>query len=134
MKMRRKKILAEDKVGGKKELLVNIVIILVTAFFGISLIRNIVRVTKAKQQIAETAVEVAKFQKQNQELKNRLSEVDSQNFTEMQLRDKLGLAKPGETVLVLPDPEILKKLAPQETNEQQVLPEANWEKWYKLFF
>lgn len=134
MKIKRKKVLIEEKVGGKKELLINIVIILVTAFFGISLIRNVVRVAKAKRQIVETAAEVTKLQKENQELKNRLTEVDSQNFTETQLRDKLGLAKPGETVLVLPDPEILKKLAPVDNVEQQTLPEPNWEKWYKLFF
>ncbi len=132
--MKRKKIKITVESRGKKELFIDLLIIFVTAFFGISLIKNIVRVAKAKEQIVEISQAVEKLQKQNNELKMRLTEVDSQAFTETQLRDKLGLAKPGETVVVLPDIEILKKLAPTDTSEPTALPEANWEKWYKLFF
>lgn len=115
-------------------ILINLGIILVTLFFGVSLIRNVVRISKVKKEIRLAEVRVEKLKEQNEELKGRLGEVQSQAFVEKQLRDKLGLAKEGETVLVLPEDEVLRRLAPDTPDEEETLPPANWEKWYKLFF
>lgn len=118
----------------KSRILVNFGIILVTLFFGISLIRNVARISKVKKDIKETEGRVEKLKTDNEELRQRLDEVKSQTFVEKQLRDRLGLAKEGETVIVLPEPEVLKKLAPNTPEEEETLPDPNWEKWYKLFF
>jgi hypothetical protein len=70
----------------------------------------------------------------NAELGKRLAEVKSQDYIEKQLRDKLGLAKPGEIVVVMPDADTLRKLAPKPVEEEAVLPDPTWKKWLRLFF
>ena len=122
------------EIAGKKlKFFTNIGIILVTLFFGVSLIKNIARVSKVKARIAEAEARAAKLNQDNKELKTRLAEVNSDFFVEKKLRDNLGLAKEGETVVVLPEAEILRKLAPDVPQEATALPEANWEKWVHLF-
>lgn len=103
-------------------------ILVISSFIqGISLIR------KSDQRIKEAKEKVEIEQKRNEEIKKALDEVTSDFFTEQTARDKLGLAKPGETVIVLPDKEVLRKLAPQRQVEEDVLPDPNWRKWLKLF-
>lgn len=67
-------------------------------------------------------------------LEKQLSETESSQFVDKQLRDKLGFAKEGEVVIVLPEQNELKKLAPPKIIEEEYVPQANWEKWKKLFF
>ena len=68
------------------------------------------------------------IQKKNEELKVKLQEAQSREFIEKIARDKLGLAKEGETVVILPpsEPEVTKSA------EEKIIP--NWQKWWKLFF
>ncbi len=74
------------------------------------------------------------LKKENEELQKRLTETQSPVYIERELRDKLGLAKRGEVVVVLPDAEILKRLAPKSSEEEDFLPDPTWKKWAKLFF
>jgi hypothetical protein len=60
--------------------------------------------------------------------------VDSPEFIEKEARDKLGLAKPGETVLVLPPDEVLKKFAPSFDEEEFIEEKTISERWIQLFF
>lgn len=120
--------------GSKLKFFTNLGIIFVTLFFGISLIKNIVRVSKVKARIAEAEARVVKLNKDNEELKTRLAEVNTDSFVEKKLRDSLGLAKEGEVVVVLPDADTLRKLVPDQPQEADTLPQDNWEKWMSLFF
>ena len=67
-------------------------------------------------------------------MEQRLAEVKGEEYIEKQLRDNLGLAKEGEIVVVLPDEEILRKIAPSVPEEEDILPDPTWKKWLKLFF
>ncbi|MDP3994252.1 MAG: hypothetical protein Q8P91_00270, partial [bacterium] len=60
-------------------------------------------------------------------------EAKKQEYIEKQLRDKLGLSKEGETIVVLPDADTLRKLVPPIPGEEEILPDPNWKKWLKLF-
>ncbi len=100
----------------------------------LSLARNVVRILKAGQKVEEAEGRVEKLKGENEELKKRLETVGSEEYIEKQLRDNLGLAKEGEEVIVLPDEETLRALAPRSQDEKEVLPDANWKKWMKLFF
>ena len=100
----------------------------------LSLIRNISDIKRGQGEIEEGKAKVKELEKKREELKKKLEFVKSEEFVESQLRDKLGLSKEGEIVIVLPDDEILRKLAPKEEEEEEVLPDPNWKKWVKLFF
>jgi cell division protein FtsB len=102
--------------------------------FVISLIRNFSKIGGAKKRIEAAEARVEKLREENEEAKKRLAEVKGEEYIEKQLRDKLGLAKEGEIVIVLPDEETLRKIAPSLPEEEDVLPDPVWKKWLKLFF
>jgi len=100
---------------------------------AISLVRNIIRTINIRNRIKEEEKKVEVLQKEKDELEKKVVEAESDAYIEKQLRDKLGLAKEGEIVLVLPEDEILRKIAPIINEEEDILPDPNWKKWFKLF-
>lgn len=99
----------------------------------ISLIRNIMKISQAGKRIDEANLRVEELKEENLKLSKRLDEVQSQAYIEKELRDKLGLVRQGETILVLPEEDIIRSLAPKLVEEEETLPEPNWKKWLKLF-
>jgi len=102
-------------------------------FLGISLLRNISNVKRVNQRIDQKEKEVARIENEQEELKRKLEFTQSSQYMEQQLRDKLGLAKEGETVVIMPPPEVLRNIAPKYEEEKDVLPDPNWKRWLKLF-
>jgi cell division protein FtsB len=107
---------------------------LVFVLLLVSFARNIVKIDAARKKVGEAEERVEKLREENQKLEEAVQAVKTEEFVEGQLRDKLGLAKEGETVLVLPDEELLRKLAPKQPEDEELLPDPIWRKWYKLFF
>jgi len=101
---------------------------------SISLIRNVIKISQAGKVVGEASLRVEILKEENLKLQERLSEVQGEAYVEKELRDKLGLAKEGETILVLPEEDIVRSLAPKLTEEEETLPDPNWKKWLKLFF
>jgi len=112
----------------------NIVFVVVSLLMLISLSRNIVKAREAKERLKEKEGYIEKIRKENEDLDQRVTTFKSEEFIEKQLRDKLGLAKEGETIIVLPDEETIKKFAFNDEKEEEILPDPNWKKWFKLFY
>ncbi len=89
---------------------------------------------RVKAQIKAEEEKVSRMQKENADLENRVILAQSGDYIEAEIRNKLGLVKSGEAIVVLPDVETLKKLAPPETLDREALPDPNWKKWAHLFF
>lgn len=70
-----------------------------------------------------------KLQKKNQDLEKQLHIAESPEFIEKMAREKLNLAKPGETI-------ILVSQQTKETSEMQDAhtPQTNWKQWWWVFF
>ena len=100
---------------------------------AISLIKNIIRTINIRNRIKNEEKKVEVLRKEKEELEKEVAEVESDAYVEKQLRDKLGLAKEGEIVLILPEDEILRKIAPILEEEEDLLPDPTWKKWLKLF-
>lgn len=98
-----------------------------------SLIRSIKRIKEGQNIVNKNKVKLEKIIEENKQLENQVEIVQSDEYLERQFRDKLGLAKEGEIVLVLPEAEIVKKLSPQIPEENEVKPKPNWQKWLELF-
>ena len=109
-------------------LFIFILVLLIT-----SLIRGILKNLKVSDRVKEERRRVEELKAEKDKLENRVTEAESQVNIERQLRDKLGLAKEGEYILVLPEDDILRKLAPKEVGTEETLPDPNWVKWMKLF-
>lgn len=101
--------------------------------FGFSLFRSITKVKSAQRRIEAARAKVERLKQEQTALENELKKVQSSEFQERQLRDKLGLAKEGETVVVLPEAEALKGLVPQIPEEENILPKPIWQRWWDLF-
>ena len=101
--------------------------------FALSLFRNILKINEAKKRIQKEIEIVQKLEKEGKILEEELRKMQGNEFLEAQLRDKLGLAKKGESVVILPDPETLRKLVPEIPDEKDYLPDPIYVKWLKLF-
>jgi len=108
-------------------------LLILALLFVISLVRNIIKIVEAGKRIDEAKARVEKLKDENSQLKSKLSQVQSETFIEKQLRDRLGLAKEEEIIVVLPDEETLRQIAPKVAEEEENLPDPIWKKWLKLF-
>jgi len=97
----------------------------------VSLIRDIRRLLRASREIKLSEKKVQELEKENQQLVEKKKYYQSPEFIEEQARNKLNMAKPGETIVILPSnlEEILGKSKKESLSE---LP--NWQRWWKLFF
>ena len=100
---------------------------------GFSLLKSISKIVGSNQKILDEQKKVETLKKENSVLNKELQFAQSPQFIESQARDKLGLAKKGEMVVVLPDEKILKSLAPKMPIEKKIELDPVWKKWLKLF-
>lgn len=113
--------------------LVNYLVWGLIAILLLSTVRNIGKVLRIKGVVAEEKRRIAKIEAENHDLERRAAEIQDPEFIEKEIRDKLGLVKSGEAIVVLPDESTLRKLAPTIESESDSLPDPIWRKWVKLF-
>lgn len=98
-----------------------------------SMFKSVKRIKEGDLIIEKTKIRLEKINQENQKLTEQLQMTESEGFVEKQMRNKLGLAKEGEIVIVLPEPEIVRKLAPTLPQDEEVKLKPNWQKWLDLF-
>jgi cell division protein FtsB len=98
-----------------------------------STVKNLGKVAGIKSAVQVEKVKIEKMKEENAKLQAQITQIQSPEFIESQIRNKLGLVKTGEAMVILPDAETLRKLAPQMPVEENTLPDPNWKKWIKLF-
>lgn len=104
------------------------VIIGVSFVMVVSLSRSIYSLWHKRDRIKDQEEAFTRIQNENAELLRRLQEAQTPEFVERQAREKLGLVKKGEIIVLVPKP--IPATAPGEPADQ--LP--NWKKWWGLFF
>jgi cell division protein FtsL len=127
-----KKVTENLKIKAKK--LLGYAIWVFVVILLISTVRNINSVRNIQSQVDSEKLKVEKMKEENAQLQAQINQAQSSDYIEKQIRDELGLAKPGEAIVVLPDPDVIRKLAPVTPVEENSLPDPNWVRWEKLFF
>lgn len=79
--------------------------------------------------VSEEEQKLAKIKQENEALKQELAYKQSDKFKEEEIRNKLGMAKEGEEVVVIPNQD---QSQDQVTDTKREVP--NWKKWQLLFF
>jgi cell division protein FtsB len=125
------KIIEKAEIKAKK--LIGIATWVLVIFLIISTVKNIGRVGSINSAVQKEKEKIEKMKEENVRLEAEIAQTQGEVFIEKQIRNKLGLAKEGESIVILPDAEILIKLAPQVLIEKDTLPDPNWRKWVKLF-
>jgi len=82
---------------------------------------------RTDERLKQEQERVEEVKKKNVELKIELAEVESEEFVEKIAREKLGMGREGEVVVILPEVDY-KKIKRQKRKL------ANWEKWVRVLF
>jgi len=88
---------------------------------------NVWKLYKAGDKVEVARRELADAQAEQERLKTQLEYVQSDEFVEREAREKLGLGKPGETVVIVPTPGRV------QDSGFKIQDEPNWRKWWRLY-
>ncbi len=109
-----------------------ILIILTVLIVAYKLILQIFDALKSGDRLGAKENIVYNLEAENKKLKDKLSEAESPEFIEQEARNKLGLAKFGETIVIIPDEKLKQVLEASNSAKEVRLP--NWQGWLKVFF
>lgn len=101
----------------------------ITMILIVSSSKRILSFKDTSERVAGEEAQLEKLRQENEELKRELEYKKSQRFAEEEIRNKLGLAKEGEEVFVIPKDE---EENVEATDNKPKLP--NWRKWQILIF
>ena len=96
------------------------------------MVSQILEAAKSGERLSKAADEVFQLENKNKELKKELVDSQSPQFIEERARNKLGLGKIGETLVIIPDEKIKQILGASHSAAIARLP--NWLGWWKVFF
>lgn len=96
------------------------------------MIVQITHAVRSTERLSSMTDILTNLQQENSNLRRQLSRVQTPQFIEAQARDKLGLAKKGETIIIIPDEKIKQVLGTTTSGTVNKLP--NWLGWWKVFF
>jgi len=102
--------------------------IIAAILLGVNSFKRILAFRETSKRVADSEAKLEVLKQENEKLKQEMQYKLSQEYKEAEIRNKLGLAKPNETVVILPD----EGNKNDGKNSKKEL--ANWKKWWKLFF
>ena len=79
------------------------VIILIVLLIAYNILSQITQAIKSGERLSQATDQVVKMQSKNEELKKKLTQIQSPDFIEEVARNKLSLSKKGETIVIIPD-------------------------------
>lgn len=104
-------------------------VVVVSLVFIVTLSRSIFDLWQKRDMVRERQKELTRVSAENEGLKKKLSEADSPEFIEREARERLGLVKEGEAIVLIP-----KATAAGMLEEQSEIALPNWQQWLRLFF
>ena len=110
------------------------IIICVSIFMIISLSRSVVDLWERRKIVTEEQARLARIEKRHGELSEKLKTVQTPSFVEKEARERLGMAKAGDTVIImdtgsLPKEEQVGILLRDNSGEMPY-----WKQWWGIFF
>lgn len=103
-------------------------LVALTLLLALSVGREITQLISVRQRIAASEQKLADLKKAQEDLSKEKERRQTESFIEEQARNKLGLARPGEEIIILP-----KEDKQKETSNKQKENLPNWQKWLNLF-
>jgi cell division protein FtsB len=113
-----------------KHSVIRIIVIVVCVFLSIGFVHSLWDTWRGSDQVGARRLVLQQAQKRHNELVNQLQEATSPAFVEKEARNKLGLVKDGETIILMGTP-IAGKNQPQDSAQHSF---SRWQQWWKLFF
>lgn len=106
-------------------------IFLVSTGLIVKIVGDILRFLKTEEKIKEVEKRVVQLEEEKRKLSQKYQYYQSSEFIEEEARNKLNMARPGETVIILP-PNFQELIGSKKGKQEEKIP--NWKRWWKLFF
>lgn len=111
---------------------IRLVIIGVSVVMVINLSRSIWDLWRRRDVLGERQEVLRRVEEENRRLQSELEYAQSPEFIEQEARNRLGLGREGETVVLLPKSQIPNPNDQTRGEKEENLP--NWKRWWRLFF
>lgn len=105
------------------------ILIIVLLLIIKNIISSIASLSQTKHIVTSLETQLKAKEQERSFQQQKLYYVKSDEFVEKQARQKLGMAKEGEYIVIGPA-----AAAPQEQKSPIAKKVPNWKKWYNLFF
>lgn len=105
------------------------------AVVGVALagqVRSVIDLSGRKSLLTQRETELAEVKREQSRLKKQAADVKTPEFVEHEAREKLGMGKEGETIVLLPVGETAAKQTDVEALPEDRYP--TWQRWIRLFF
>jgi len=102
-------------------------IIIGSTIMIIGLVQSIYELIGKRDVIRYRQEQVSKLEMENKNLKIALEEAQNQVFLEKEVRNRLGLVKPGETLV------LMEEIRTSISGEIKSIDKSPWEMWVELF-
>ena len=114
----------------KKRNLILVIVLIIGFFLAYNSFNKIMTFRENAKTVENAQERLDRLKKENEALKAEFEYKKSNEFAEEEIRNKLGLAKEDEVVLILPNEEDSSQLTVHSSQSSK----PNWVKWRKLFF
>lgn len=104
------------------------IVMLLSIILSVRAVATIIDLRARKYTVTERKEAVEKVKKENELLQKQLEAIKSDEYVEKIARDKLGMVKEGEAIVLLPDE--AKGASKKEEREDR----THWQQWWGLFF
>ncbi|MEK7578040.1 MAG: septum formation initiator family protein [Patescibacteria group bacterium] len=104
------------------------IVILLSLILSVRAIITIIDLRARKYTVTERKNAVEQVKKENAMLQKELDAIHSDEYVEKIARDKLGMVKDDESIVLLPD-EVKGGMRKEEKQAR-----TNWQRWWGLFF
>ncbi|PIU07486.1 MAG: hypothetical protein COZ85_03255 [Candidatus Moranbacteria bacterium CG_4_8_14_3_um_filter_34_16] len=121
-----------------------IVLLALTVFlFGYAFSKELKKKKKIREEILSLQEEAQKVERENMEIKKRISYLGSKDFQEIEAKERLNLQNPGEKMVVISPSPISKdekEAVYSSEKDKPIIEESpkdyrnNFQKWWDYFF
>jgi|SRR5579884_2833187 len=108
------------------------IFILIGILIIFSLGKQIAAALNSGNRLDQAVSDLGNLQAQNQQLRQELVRAQSYEYIEKTARDELNMAKPNETVVIIPEDVLNRVMNPPKKPEPSKIP--NWQRWLQLIF
>lgn len=109
-----------------------LIIIIIGLAISLGLVRNLYSIYQNSKFQDLAVKKLEKLRAENTRLKEEVAVAGEQSFIEREARERLGLVKPGEVVVILPSEKEATGSGEAVSEEKPARP--IWQQWISLFF
>lgn len=108
-------------------------VIVVSIVLIVNLSRSIWDLWRRRDYLGERQMALKRLESENKRLQTEFEYAQSPEFIEQEARNRLGLGKEGEAIVLMPNGQQEGRDNKQETeNIKENVP--NWKRWWRMFF